>query len=98
MENKKECCQKENNDKKKERGFLAGILYGLTPHLFCIAFIVFTVLGTTTATGLLKPLMLNRYFFYFLVALSLVFATISGIFYLRRNGILSLAGAKRKWK
>lgn len=91
------CCNKKT-EKKKKRGFLAGILYGLVPHTFCILFIVFTVLGVTTATTLLKPLLLNPYFFYFLVALSLIFATIPAVIYLKKNGILSFPGIKRKWK
>jgi hypothetical protein len=90
---------------------LAGILYGLAPHTFCILFIVFTVLGATTLTSLLKPLLLNRYFFYLLIALSLIFATISAIIYLKKQGFITFgktegglemsclsSGIKRKWK
>ena len=91
------CCKKPK-ETKKEKGFLKGILYGLAPHTFCIAFIIFTVLGVTTATTLLKPLLLNPYFFYILIGLSFGFATISAIIYLQRNGILSFQGIKRKWK
>ncbi len=93
----KSCCLPENSEGKR-KGILKGILYGLAPHTFCILFIIFSVLGTTTATNLLKPFLLNRYFFYFLIALSFIFATISAIFYLKKNGILSLQGVKRKWK
>jgi len=89
------CCNKKEEQKK---GLLRGILYGLAPHTFCIAFIVFTILGTTTATALLKPLLLNPYFFYILVTLSFIFATISTAIYLKRNSILSFQGIKRKWK
>jgi len=92
------CCNNIKKEDRKERGFLAGILYGLAPHTFCILFIVFTVLGVTTATTLLKPLLLNPYFFYLLIALSLIFATISAVIYLKKNGILSFQGIKRKWK
>lgn len=49
----------------KSKGFLLGILYGLAPHVFCILFIVFATLGTTTATTFLKPSLLNPYFFIF---------------------------------
>ncbi len=91
------CCEKPK-ETKKEKGVLKGILYGLAPHTFCIAFIVFTVLGATTATALLKPLLLNPYFFYILIGLSFIFATISAIFYLKRNGILSFPGIKKKWR
>lgn len=97
LNNQKSCCQ-ESDSKKEGKGVLAGVLYGLAPHTFCILFIIFTVLGVTTATTLLKPLLLNPYFFYLLIALSLVFATISAIIYLKKNGILSLRGIKKKWK
>jgi len=97
MNEKNNCCEKKE-EKKKDRGFLAGILYGILPHSFCIAFIVFTIIGTTAVTALLKPLLLNPYFFYFLIGLSLIFATISAIIYLKRNGKLSFQGVKNKWK
>jgi len=93
----KSCCEKANS-KLSKKEFILGIFYGLISHTFCIAFIIFTVLGATTATALLKPLLLNRYFFYFLIALSIFFATISATIYLKKNGILSFQGIKRKWK
>jgi len=37
-------------------------------------------------------------FFPILIALSLVFATLSASFYLRRNHLFSFAGARRKWR
>lgn len=82
----------------EKRGLLTGITYGLIPHIGCIAFIVASILGITTATAFFKPLLLNSYFFYGLIVLSLAFATISAIIYLKKNGILSTLGAKRKWK
>jgi len=91
-----DCCKPKTE--KKQSGFLRGLCYGLTPHIFCIMFAVFTIIGSTALTTLLKPLLLNPYFFYFLIALSFVFATISAVFYLKRAGILSFEGAKRKWK
>ena len=100
MENfkgQKSCCSK-NDSKGERKGILKGILYGLAPHTFCILFIIFSILGATTVTTLLKPLLLNRYFFYLLIILSLVLATISAIIYLKKNGILSFQGMKRKWK
>ena len=95
--NQKSCCPKSDS-RREGKGVLAGILYGLAPHTFCIAFIIFTVLGVTTATALLKPLLLNPYFFYILIGLSIVFATISALIYLKKNAILSFLGIKRKWK
>lgn len=93
----KNCCEKKE-EIKKDKGLLRGILYGILPHTFCIAFIVFTILGTTVATALLKPLLLNPYFFYILIGLSFFLATVSAVLYLRRNGKLSAGGAKRSWK
>lgn len=95
--NQKSCCQKEGEEREK-KGFFSGLLYGILPHTFCIAFIIFSIIGVTTATMFFKKLLLNPYFFYILVGLSFVFATISAIIYLKRNGILSFQGIKRKWK
>ena len=92
-----DCCNKKS-EKKKKRGFLTGLVYGLIPHIGCIAFIVFTVLGVTTATAFFKPFLLNPYFFYILVAMSIIFATISAFFYLKKNKILSFQGMKNKRK
>jgi len=75
-----------------------GIVYGLMPHIGCIAFIIGSVLGVTVLTQFFRPLLLNPYFFHILVLLSLGFATLSSVLYLRKNGLLSTVGAKRKWK
>jgi copper chaperone CopZ len=93
----KSYCEKTGL-KSDKKGFISGILYGLIPHTFCIAFIILTAPGATTATALLKPFLLNRYFFYILIVLSILFATISAIIYLKKNGILSFQGIKRKWR
>ena len=108
--NQKSCCPKSDS-RREGKGVLAGILYGLAPHTFCIAFIIFTVLGVTTATALLKPLLLNPYFFYILIAISFVFATIAAVFYFKQQGFITFSkrgggleisflpsGIKRKWK
>ncbi len=87
-----------NTEKKKPNTVLQGITYGLVPHIGCIAFILFTVLGVTAATSLFMPLLLNPYFFYILIAMSFVFGTISIAVYLKRNGMLSWKGAQHKWK
>ncbi|VVB68508.1 putative copper-exporting P-type ATPase A [Candidatus Norongarragalina meridionalis] len=83
---------------KEKREWTEGVLYGLLPHAGCIAFIAASVLGVTMMTEFFKPLLMNRYFFYGLIALSLVFATVSAAIYLRRNGQLSADGAKKRWK
>ena len=83
----------------------------MVPHTGCIAFIIATVLGVTAATELFKPLLMNPYFFYILIAISFVFATISSFFYLKKQGFIrfdrgvngfemafSRNTLKRKWK
>ena len=82
----------------KQTSIKQGIAYGLIPHVGCIAFIIGSVLGVTALTQFFSPLMMNPYFFDILVALSFGFATLSSMLYLRKNGLLSTAGAKRKWK
>ena len=94
-----DCCKAKNESKGGEKkGALNGLVYGLIPHAGCIAFIAASVLGVTVATEFFKPLLLNPFFFYGLIALSLAFATLSAALYLRKNGSLSAAGAKRSWK
>lgn len=82
----------------KIKFLISSIAAGILPHTFCILFILFSIFGATTASVLFKPLLLNSNFFYFLIILSLGFATFSAILYLAKNGILSLKGAKRKWR
>ncbi|MBW2970360.1 hypothetical protein KY319_04525 [Candidatus Woesearchaeota archaeon] len=86
----KKCC--------KDKSLSSGLLYGLVPHAGCIAFILFSVLGATAGMAFLKPFMLNKYFFYILIGISLFFATLSAMFYLKRNSSLSVAGIKAEKK
>jgi hypothetical protein len=95
MEEKSSCCQ---TNKKESKGILSGLIYGLIPHIGCIAFILFAILGVTTATTVFKPLLLNAYFFYILMGLSFIFATISAMVYLRKHDLFHFHGIKRKWK
>lgn len=90
------CCEKNKKQNKNEKKGFSGILYGLLPHAGCIAFIVFTVLGVTAAASIFKPLLMNRYFFYILMALSFVFATISAMIYLK--GIITIKNIKSNLK
>lgn len=83
---------------KEGQGLLMGIVYGLAPHTFCILFIVLSVLGATAGTSLLRRFLYIPYLFQIIVGLSLVFATISAVLYLRRNGLLSMPGVRFKWK
>lgn len=79
----------DTGGKGEKNGLVQGIIYGLAAHTGCIAFIIATVLGTTVATELFKPLMMNPYFFYILIALSFVFATISSVIYLKNQGFIT---------
>ena len=92
---KEECCKTSG---KQNSGFFKGLIYGLIPHAGCITFILASVFGVTAATELFKPLLLNPYFFYILIVLSFTFATIPSVLYLRKNGLLSSLGVRRKWK
>ena len=96
MQDNKICCEVIN--KKQSNGILSGILYGLIPHSFCLAFILFAVIGATTATAFLKQFLLIPNLFVFLVIISLVLATISSIIYLKKTNCLCLAGTKKKWR
>lgn len=90
------CC--EQIEEKKREGIFAGILWGIFPHSFCIAFILFSIIGATTATIFFEKLLLIKNLFYFLVLVSLVFATISIVIYLKKCECLCVSGVKRKWK
>jgi hypothetical protein len=82
----------------KQNGIAQGIFYALVPHTMCIAFLIGSIFGVTLLMQFFKPLLMNRYFFYLLIAISFAFATLSALLYLRKNGLLSALGAKRKWK
>ncbi|HME87139.1 MAG TPA: hypothetical protein VKE88_01900, partial [Candidatus Nanoarchaeia archaeon] len=73
----KECC--------KPTGFKEGVINGIIPHLGCIAFIALAAIGATTAASFIKPLLLSSVLFYALITLSLLFATISAAFYLKKD-------------
>ncbi len=88
----------EEVSKENRRGFVQGIAYGILPHIGCIAFILGSVFGVTVFMQFFKPLLFNPYFFYILILISLGFATASSALYLKNNGLLSMDGAKRKWK
>jgi len=90
-----DCCV---NVKDRKKGFINGIIYGLVPHTFCILFIIGAVLGVTLFTSAFKPFLASRNFFYILIALSFGFATISALFYLKRNNCLCWTGTKKRWK
>jgi len=87
---KTDCCEKSNE------GLAKGLLCGLIPHSGCVIFILLSVFGATALSGFFASSFSSRFFFHLLVALSFVLATISAAIYLRRNGIMSLAGARAK--
>lgn len=89
-----DCCQPKKEYKGKNP--LVGIAYGLIPHIGCILFIVAAVLGATVLMQFFRPVLMNRYIFHYLVLVSIVFATVSSLFYLHRNGLLSKEGIKHK--
>ena len=90
-----DCCA---NVKDRKKGFINGIIYGLVPHTFCILFIAGSILGVTLFTSAFKPFLANKNFFYILIALSFGFATLSALFYLKKNNCLCSSGAKKRWK
>jgi len=79
-----------------KRSFAQGLAYGLVPHVGCIAFIIASVAGATALMQYFKPLLMNPYFFHILIGISFAFATLSSALYLRSNGMLSLAGMRKK--
>lgn len=109
--NKKTSKGKKANGSGRDSTLFQGLIYGLVPHIGCIAFIIATILGTTVAIELFKPLLMNPYFFYILIAISFIFATVSSFFYLKKQGFITFGRIgnkiemsfsrntlKRKWK
>lgn len=96
--NKLDSKAKSASKPLKKTSVKEGIIYGLVPHIGCIGFIIASILGATIAVEFFKPLLMNPWFFHILVLISIGFATLSSVFYLNKNGILSLAGLKRKKK
>lgn len=64
-------------------GVIRGLAFGLIPHLFCILFIIFSIIGATIATTFTQKILLMPNLFPALVIISIVFATIASIFHLR---------------
>ena len=89
-----DCCK----PKKEYKGNnpLMGIMYGVIPHIGCILFIVASVLGVTVLMRFFRPLLMNRNIFYYLIGISVGFAALSSIIYLKKNKLLSWEGIKKK--
>ena len=92
-----DCCRPIKKLESR-KGLLWGIVYGILPHTACIAFIVFSIIGATAGAAFFGRFLAMPFFFPLLIALSLVFATLSAALYLKRNGSLSFAGIKRNKK
>lgn len=91
MEEIKNCCLPR---REKPKGLSSGILYGLLPHSFCIAFVVFSIVGATAAATIFKKFLLIPNFFEILIGLSFFFATLSATVYLKKKKELSVKGVK----
>lgn len=92
MEN---CCQPTSNYKK---GFWTGLLFGLIPHSFCLAFLLLSVAGAASTAVLLKKFLLIPHLSFFLLITSLLLATLSAFIYLKKTGGYSPLMIKSKWK
>jgi len=97
MENKNlpKCCSSKN--KSARNGFLKGLIYGTIPHIGCIGFIIFSLLGVTVLSSVFRTFMLKASFFYIMIVLSLIFATFSAFLYLRKRGGISKIGQHKKY-
>jgi len=93
--NEASCCSPKGNERK---GLWQGIVFGLLPHSFCLAFLVLSVVGAVAATTFLRKLLLTPFFFQTLIGLSFAMATISAVIYLKRGGLLSFKGIVKKWQ
>lgn len=93
MKDKSSTCCKSPDD---NTGIKRGVLYGLLPHTFCIAFIIFSILGTVGVTSFFRSWLLTPYFFPLLVTISVILTVCSAILYLRQSNCLSLSGIKKK--
>jgi len=97
MKKNQNCClEKDTTNTKK--GIISGILYGLIPHSFCLAFALFSVVGAITASVFLKKILLIPNIFSYLILISLILASISVFFYLRKTKCLCKKGIKSNWK
>ena len=79
---KPDICKDKGNESK---GLLAGIVAGTIPHIGCMAFIIFTLLGITFLSSLFKQFLILKWAFPLMILLSFILAGISSFFYLRKN-------------
>jgi len=88
------CCPPKKD--KKAKNIWQGIMYGTIPHIGCIMFIIGSILGVTVLMQFFRPLLMNKYFFHYLVLISIGFATLSSLLYLKKTKNLSVKGIKKK--
>jgi len=75
-----------------------GVVYGILPHSFCIAFAALSIFGATTATSLIYPLVENKHFGQIMILIAFTFATLSAVFHLASHKMFSWAGIKKSWR
>jgi len=93
----KDCCLPKNKRENSD-GFWRGIIYAIIPHSFCVLFVALSVVGATFANQALRQFLMLPYFMPMIIGLSLLFASVSATFYLKRIDRLSIAGAIEKKK
>lgn len=81
---------------ERENPIMHGIMYGLLPHSCCIGFVAASIIGATAFTQFFKQFLLNPYFFYILIMISSLFATISAIFYLTKHDSIKIIKHKSR--
>jgi len=97
METKNNCC--ESHVKKKDaNGLWEGIVYAITPHSFCILFVVFSAIGSAAGMAFAKDFLANRNAFLIIFIISILFAVLSALLYLKRKNSISIEGVKNNWK
>ncbi|MEI8339410.1 MAG: hypothetical protein WCF94_01975 [bacterium] len=96
MDQNKKCCVEPKPNLKK--GLLSGLIYGLIPHSFCLAFALFSMIGAVTASVILKKALLIPNIFSYLIIISFTLATLSIYFYLKKTDCLCRSGIKENWK
>lgn len=100
MENKKQtCCSShERKDIVKTNGIVRGLFIGFLPHIPCLAFFVFSVIGAVAAAAFFRDILFLPHFFSFLIAVSVILSVFSSIGYLWKKECLCIDGMRREWK
>ncbi len=91
-----DCCDNSEKKRDKKDGIGKGIFYGIIPHLGCLGFIIFSILGVTVATTVFRFILMTPYLLHILIGLSLILATFSLVIYLKRIDKFSFSGLLEK--